>query len=69
MDVWEQCVVRDGGTQRLVWSVLDWDCQQMCTVSELFNTYIDLIFEAITLSDQLHWLTSLEQAQFSQYTI
>ena len=27
MDVGEQCVVRDGGTQRLVWSVLDWDCQ------------------------------------------
>ena len=27
MDVGEQCVVRDGGTQRLVWSVLDWDSQ------------------------------------------
>ena len=28
MDVGEQCVVRDGETQRLVWSVLDWDSQQ-----------------------------------------
>ena len=28
MDVGEQCVVRDGGTQRLVWSVLYWDSQQ-----------------------------------------
>ena len=27
MDVGEQCVVRDGGTLRLVWSVLDWDSQ------------------------------------------
>ena len=39
MDVGEQCVVRDGGTQRLVWSVLDWDFKQTSAVSELFKTY------------------------------
>ena len=32
MDVGEQCVVRDGGTQRLVWSVLDWDCQEKVNI-------------------------------------
>ena len=38
MDAGEQCVVRDGGTQRLVWSVLDWDSKQTIAVSELFQT-------------------------------
>ena len=38
MDVGEQCVVRDGGTQRLVWSVLDWVSKQTSAVSKLFKT-------------------------------
>ena len=37
MDVGEQCVVRDGGTQRLVWSVLDWDSQEKVNIKELFH--------------------------------
>ena len=40
MDVGEQCVVRDGGTQRLVWSVLDWDSQQKVS-NKVANTGID----------------------------
>ena len=37
MDVGEQCVVRDGGTQRLVWSVLDWDSQEKVSIKELLH--------------------------------
>ena len=37
MDVGEQCVVRDGGTQRLVWSVLDWDSQEKVNIQELLH--------------------------------
>ena len=34
MDVGEQRVVRDGGTQRLVWSVLDWDSQDKVNIKQ-----------------------------------
>ena len=37
MDVGEQCVVRDGGTQRLVWSVLDWDSQEKVNIKKVLH--------------------------------
>ena len=64
MDVGEQCVVRNGGTQRLVWSVLDWDSQEKVSIKELLRLYI-----AHTELKRKLLLTGAIITQYSQGTL
>ena len=64
MDVGEQCVVRDGGTQRLGWSVRDWDFQDKVIGFINLNYYVLLFYLLL----QMPQFISLEEAQFSLYT-
>ena len=64
MDVGEQCVVRDGGTQRLVWSVLDWDSQEKVNIQELLH-----IPTAYTELKRKLLLTGAMITQYSQGTL
>ena len=64
MDFGEQCVVRDGGTQRLVWSVRDWDSQDEVIGGINLNYYVLLFYLLI----QMPQFISLEKVQFSLYT-
>ena len=64
MDVGEQCVVRDGGTQTLVWSVLDWDSQEKVSIKELLH-----ISTAQTEQKRKLLLTGAMITQYNQDTL
>ena len=64
MDIGEQCVVRDGGIQRLVWSVLDWDSQEKVSIKELLR-----ISTAHTELKRKLLLTGAMIIQYSQGTL